>query len=155
MTTTAPSPTPHDEGLRQMARLLAPYIAEELGLASVATDGATVARAPYDAAECAQYAAALSVGTLQRAEQFFGALAEHGRIDALQLAELLGLTSSRAIAGALTNSLKQAARKVGAGVPWDETSNADDRTVWLDRGDISTRMGVAIADELKRRTGTV
>lgn len=145
--------TPESD-LRALARILAPYIAEELGLTQeVLAAAASTRRTGFDEDLCRDYARELSVAALQRGHVFFEALADEGRINSVTLAERLQFTSSKALAGALTNQLKKAARTLSVEVPWEETEDGDGRTVWLDRDGIAAPLAEAIVAELGRRTG--
>ncbi len=149
MTKTTP-----ESDLRALARILAPYIADELGLTKEVLEAAAVdRRTSFDESLCRDYARELSVAALQRGHVFFKALSEEGRINSVTLAERLQFTSSKALAGALTNQLKKAARTLGVQVPWEETEDGDGRTVWLDRDGIAAPLAEAILAELGRRTG--
>lgn len=146
--------TTPESDLRTLARILAPYIADELGLTKEVLEAAAVdRRTSFDESLCRDYARELSVAALQRGHVFFKALAEDGRINSVTLAERLQFTSSKALAGALTNQLKKAARTLGVEVPWEETEDGDGRTVWLDRDGIAGPLAAAILAELGRRTG--
>lgn len=133
-----------------LARWIAPYVAAELEKRPLR---ASSPRSGYDAATCAEYVSELGQGVINRATDFFSKLDAGGRIGSLELAQVIGTNTPRNIPANLTNSLKQRARKMGLDVPWDETVDADNRTVWLDRAGIAARMVEALRAETQRRVG--
>ncbi len=139
-----------DEIAPALARWLAPYVAAELAKRPAATPGALD---EYDAAACAEYVRGLGQGVLNRATDLFTRLKADGRIGSLELASAIGTQTPRNIPANLTNSLKQRARKLGRPVPWTETTDDDQRTVWVDRDGIAARMVEAIQAEHHRRNG--
>ena len=88
---------------------------------------------------------------LRRARVFFRQLAKEGRVGSLELVELLDLKGPTRIPANLTNPLKRRAKRLGLEVPWEETADRDDRTVWVDRDGIAARMLAAIEEEIRRR----
>ena len=139
------------EALRALARELAPLIAEELGLEPRAKPRPSYGR--YDQRTITEFLTPLHLGdtVLLRARVFFGQLAKEGRVGSLELVELLDLKGPTSIPANLTNPLKKRAARLGLEVPWEETADRADRTVWLDRDDIAGRMLEAIESEIERR----
>ena len=88
---------------------------------------------------------------LLRARLFFERLAKEGRVGSLELVELLDLKGPTSIPANLTNPLKKRAARLGLDVPWEETADREDRTVWVDRDRIAERMLEAIDEEIERR----
>ena len=131
---------------RAMARRLAPYIAEELGLGAPAPRSAA-----YDAETCRVYVEGLGASVVARAETMFGLLADPGKVGSLQLAAELGVSSPRALSGILTTALKRRAAALGLEPPWRVTEDAEERTVWHDRDGIASRMRAAMQAEISRR----
>jgi hypothetical protein len=135
-----------DDFLRQLARWLAPYIREELG---IRPQPPTYSDA-YDAATCRHFMTRdhLSDTVLLRARTFFATLEAGKTLSAPQVVDLLGLKGSRSIAAALTNPLKKRRNKFGfAQMPWDEGWDGSN-TTWTDRNGIARRMIAAIDAEL-------
>jgi hypothetical protein len=136
--------TSQEEIAPALARWLAPYVAEELNrLNSLG----------YDEAVCAAYVRELGQGVLNKAGTFFGMLEHHGKVGSLDLASAIGTDTPRNIPANLTNSLKQRAAAMGLTRPWDETKDEDNRTVWIDRDGIASRMNQAVMNEQHRRSG--
>src|SRR5574338_635312 len=81
----------------------------------------------------------LGDSVLLRARVFFGKLANEGRVGSLELVELLDLKGPTSIPANLTNPLKRRAKRLGLEVPWKETADREDRTVWVDRDGIAQR----------------
>ena len=143
-----------------LAKLLAPHMAAELGLA---LPGAHPALSPdYDERTAQLFASGLGDAVLPRAELLFGWLGtlthdEVGdggpkSITSPRLTKLLGLGSPRQIAAALTNSLKKRATKLGLPNPWIQEETPDGRTLWRCRdADEADRLLSAVQAELKRR----
>jgi hypothetical protein len=134
---------------RALARWLAPYLAEELGLPR----GSQPQPSPlesYDDATCAVYVASLGDVVLDNAEVFFARLARDGEIGSLALADALGVASPRNIAAVLTTPLKKRAKALSLPLPWAEDARGQ-RTVWLDRDNIAERMLHAVRAEKARR----
>jgi len=148
-----------NETVREIARWLAPYVAEEIagaqrrGSDAIGAGEMSVATSDYDPSVCAEYVRELGQGVLNRATDFFSRLEQDGRVGSLELAQVIGTDTPRNIPANLTNSLKQRARRMNLAVPWDETVSEDDRTVWLDRDGIAARMVEAIRAEQQRRAG--
>src|SRR4051812_22075798 len=100
-----------NETAREIARWLAPYVAEELAGAqrrrSDALDAGemSAATSDYDAAVCAEYVRELGQGVLNRATDFFSRLEHDGRVGSLELAQIIGTDTPRNIPANLTNSL--------------------------------------------------
>lgn len=137
--------------LQSLARALAPFIAEELGLEHRAASSPE--QSPYDDETCRQFVGSARLGdtVLLRAKKFFGALASSGRIGSLELVDLLELKGATSIPANLTNPLKKRAARLDRPVPWSESVGADGRTVWLDRDGNAQRMLTAIEEEIARR----
>jgi hypothetical protein len=133
-----------------IARWLAPYVASELSKTQPDTSSTGL---NYDDQTCAEYVRELGIGVQNRAIDFFMALDQNGRIGSLDLAQAIGTSSPRNIPANLTNSLKQRAKKLALAVPWDETSDEENRLVWLDRDGIAARMVEALRAEHHRRFG--
>ena len=142
------------DALRALARELAPLIAHELGIEpGNRPDRPRVARGRYDRATIVEFLSPRHLGdsVLLRARTFFRRLAEAGQIGSLELVELLDLKGPTSIAANLTNPLKRRAARLGLDVPWEETADRHNRTVWRDRDGIADRMRRAIDEEIKRR----
>lgn len=139
------------EALRALARELAPLIAEELGLDR--SDRGRPHRGRYDEQTIVAFLAPRHLGdsVLLRARAFFGRLAGGGRVGSRELVELLDLKGPTSIAANLTNPLKKRATRLGLEVPWQETHDRENRTVWRDRDGIAERMLRAIDVEIRRR----
>jgi hypothetical protein len=129
--------TEHDDldlVLRALARLLAPYLREELG------EGAVVERVTpsWDDAGAAEFVSGLKPEVIDRALELFHALAHPPHtIDSLRLAEQLGAKSPREVAGLLTTPIKRRTSATGRDLPWEERQVAG-RTVWADRNGSAT-----------------
>lgn len=141
------------DALRALARELAPLIAEELGL-----DKPTGKRKPahhgrYDHRTIVEFLSPRHLGdsVLLRARVFFTQLAREGRVGSLELVELLDLKGPTSIPANLTNPLKRRASRLDLELPWEETADRADRTVWEDRDGIAARMLAAIEEEVERR----
>jgi hypothetical protein len=134
---------------RALARWLAPYVAEELGLPSVSQSNPAPLES-YDEATCAVYVASLGDVVLDNAETFFARLEQEGEIGSLALADAIGVASPRNIAAVLTTPLKKRAKALSLPLPWAEAAHGQ-RTVWLDRDDIAERMLHAVREQKARR----
>jgi hypothetical protein len=134
---------------RALARWLAPYVAEELGLPSVSQSKPAPLES-YDEATCAVYVASLGDVVLDNAETFFARLGQEGEIGSLALADAIGVASPRNIAAVLTTPLKKRAKALSLPLPWAEAAHGQ-RTVWLDRDDIAERMLHAVREQKARR----
>jgi hypothetical protein len=148
-----------DRVLRELARLLAPYIAEELE-----RPRPTVAPT-YDEASCALLVSPLGTRVLERALALFGHLAEQERVASVELADLIGAPGPRSIGGMLTSPLKRRAKQLGlplpflggegslayGGIPNPRPEDDPGRTYWQDRDGIAKRMAEALTSELKTR----
>ncbi len=142
------------EALRALAHELAPLIAEELGLDKpTGRPTPTTSHGRYDHRTIVEFLSPLHLGdsVLLRARVFFKQLAKEGRIGSLDLVELLDLKGPTSIPANLTNPLKRCAKRLRLEVPWEETADREDRTVWVDRDGIAARMLAAIEDEIRRR----
>lgn len=140
-----------DQAAPAIAQWLAPHIARELGLPLPGS--AMPAGSDYDDHTCATFVRELGTGVLNRAHDFFMKLEQDGSVGSVELAQHLSLGTPRNLSSALTNSLKQRAKALGLGYPWDDGVSTDDRTVWIDRGGIAARMVAAIQSEHHRRFG--
>lgn len=149
-----------DEAGRALAAWLAPFIAEELGLATrPVAPRATLVAAPtseeieerFDAETCAEFVTALGDTVLENVRPFFHVLAADGQIGSLQLANNLGVGSPRNIPSVLTTPLKRRAKALGLPNPWLEAADDGDRTVWIGTGSVPERLELAAAAELERR----
>jgi hypothetical protein len=147
-------PPPEDLG-RLLAEWLAPYVAAELRKADQPDRVSSASHAAYDAATCTHYVARLGANVLRRAHRFFSALADDGEIGSRALAEQLAISSPRYIAANLTNSLKQRADALGLDRPLDESEDSANRTIWVDRDGIASRMVIAIDAEQRRRSSSL
>jgi hypothetical protein len=148
-----------DRLLRDLAKLLAPYVAEELE-----RPRPTVAR-DYDDATCAIFVSGLGTPVVERALTLFRLLDERGKISSVELAAELGFDTPRAIAGSLTTPLKRRARglelplpflggegsKAYGGLPEPAGTDEPGRTHWQDRDGIAQRMLGALRAEVQRR----
>lgn len=153
-----PSSSDAERVLREVARLLAPYVAEELNRPRPATTGA------YDAETCRIMLEPLSTPVLERALVLFDALQERGKIASVELAALLD-TTPRAIGGLVTSQLKRRAKALGLPLPFDggegalayggipKPAKSDDpgRTYWQDRDGIAARMATALREAINAR----
>jgi hypothetical protein len=133
---------------RALARWLAPYVAEELGLPGGSPKPSSFES--YDDATCAVYVASLGDVVLDNAEVFFARLAQAGEIGSLALADAIGVASPRNIAAVLTTPLKKRAKALSLPLPWAEDAHGQ-RTVWLDRENIAERMLRAVRAEKAQR----
>jgi hypothetical protein len=106
----------------------------------------------YDEATCARFLDPhhLGDGVLERARIFFGKLEGDDEIMSLDLAGALNLKGPRSIPANLTIPLKKSAWRLGLEQPW-EGDESGPRTIWRDRGGISSRMVKAIDAERVRR----
>jgi hypothetical protein len=145
--------------LRELARLIAPYVAEELQRPrpSVA--------ASYDQNTCTVFVSELGTHVLERAYGFFRQLELNGRISSVELAGLVTDKGPRAIGGVLTSPIKRRARHLGlplpflggegvrpyGGIPDPLPGDDPHRTYWVDHDGIAGRMVKAIIVELDRR----
>ena len=139
------------DALRALARELAPLIAEELGLETRSKPRPAHGR--YDQRTIVEFLSPLHLGdsVLLRARVFFKQLAKEGRVGSLEIVKLLALKGPTSIPANLTNPLKKRAARLGLEVPWEETADREDRTVWVDRDGIAGRMFEAIHEEVERR----
>jgi hypothetical protein len=134
---------------RALARWLAPYVAEELGLTRQSQPPPPVLQS-YDDATCAVFVASLGDVVLDNAEVFFAQLMQEREIGSLALADAIGVASPRNIAAVLTTPLKKRAKALSLSFPWLEDAHGQ-RTVWLDRDGIAERMLRAVREEKARR----
>lgn len=141
------------DAMRALARELAPLIAKELGLDTSAQRRGPSHHGRYDHKTIVEFLTPLHLGdtVLVRARTFFARLAEAGQVGSLELVELLDLKGPTSIPANLTNPLKKRAARLDLEVPWEETADRDDRTVWADRDGIAERMLRAIDEEVARR----
>lgn len=133
----------------QLARWLAPYVADELQRRGFNP----AASADYDEAACVALVREFGVNTLNRAADFFAKLEADGAVDSVTMAQQLGVGTPRNISSALTTPLKRHAKRLGLGLPWTEGVSAENRTVWRDRDGIAGRMRAAVLQEQGRRFG--
>lgn len=132
---------PEQDALRALARVLAPYVAEELrnqGMEPLTRPTSTDA---LDDATAQRFVEGLQRDVVERAIEFFAALAATpNRIDSSTLSARLGV-SGRGLSGALLTPLKRRAAKLGAPEPWREADTGRGPKVWLDRdGSASTML---------------
>jgi hypothetical protein len=148
-----------DESAREFAKLLAPYVAQELRRTGAAPELAASEEmgqsaeivSAYGDDTCREFVSALGETVLENAAIFFRALRTDKTIGSLELAELLGVASPRNLPSILTTPLKRRARALGLPVPWNTSADADDRTVWRSPPDVVRRMQRAINAELRSR----
>ncbi len=134
--------TPDKRTLRELARLLAPYLREVLE-EDEGENGVEPRRprllqgeADYNDEAADVFVQNLSRDVTEHAIVFFDALRKPPhRIDANTLADQLGAISGRALPGMLTTPLKRHADRVGfARPPWDEPKRTGrEPTIWRDR----------------------
>lgn len=131
---------PELEALRALARVLAPYVADELRSQGFDAPVQPSASRRLDAATAERYVEGLQPDVIERAIEFFDALAKPaGRIDSETLAATLGV-SGRGLSGALLTPLKRRAKKLALLEPWQETQGGRGRKVWRDRAGNATRI---------------
>jgi hypothetical protein len=149
-----------DSTLRALARLLAPYIAEEL-------DRHQAALSPdYDESTCDVFVAELGTEVLRRLITLCAGLQMRDKVSSLELAAALEVASPRNISGALTTPLKRRARLLKLPLPFrggegalayggipapDPAADDQNRTYWQDRDGIAARLSAAAATELGKR----
>jgi hypothetical protein len=138
-----------DLAARALARWLAPYVAEELGLSGQSQPQPSPLQG-YGEAACAVFVASLGDVVLDNAEVFFARLAQEREIGSLALADAIGVASPRNIAAVLTTPLKKRAKALSLPLPWAEDARGQ-RTVWLDRDGIAERMLRAVREEKAQR----
>lgn len=141
------------DALRALARLLAPYVAEELRNQGLQPLTAAPSSGELDDAAAQLFVEGLQRDVLERAVEFFGALAEPPhRIDSPTLSARLGV-SGRGLSGALLTPLKRRATKLGIPEPWREADTGRGPKVWLDRdGNAATMLGaLESASDANRR----
>lgn len=141
------NPFPSDEFGRELARWLAPFLAEELRR----LEGEPAPLDAYTAEQCQLLAKELGVNSLHRAQDFFSKLDADGAVDSVTMAVHIGVGTPRNISSAVTTPVKRLAKRLRLGLPWDEEVSHEDRTVWRDRDGIAGRMVVALRDENRRR----
>jgi hypothetical protein len=134
---------------RALARWLAPYVVEELGLTGQSQPEPFPLQS-YDDATCAVFVASLGDVVLDNGEVFFARLVQEREIGSLALADAIGVASPRNIAAVLTTPLKKRAKALSLPLPWAEDARGQ-RTVWLDRDGIAERMLRAVREEKARR----
>jgi hypothetical protein len=135
------------EALRALARVLAPYVADELRSHGFEAPAKRASSRGFDAANAERYVQGLRPDVVERAIVFFAALAvPPGRIDSETLAAELGV-SGRGLSGALLTPLKRRARKLGLSEPWQESESGRSRKVWSDRAGNSRRILQALERE--------
>jgi hypothetical protein len=139
--------------------MLAPYLAVELkGLLSseLATEGLS---ADYDERTCAVFVRELGERVVDRAIVLFEAIAQDGRINSAELAELLDARPPQ-LGALLTTPIKRRAKTLG--LPWPFEGGQGDRdyggiaspqpgddpgrTYWEDRDGIAERMLQALRE---------
>jgi hypothetical protein len=138
-----------EQAARALARWLAPYVAEELGLTGP-SQRQPLPLQGYDDATCAVFVASLGDVVLDNAEVLFARLVQEREIGSLALADAIGVASPRNIAAVLTTPLKKRAKALSLPLPWAEDARGQ-RTVWLDRDGIAERMLRAIGEEKAQR----
>lgn len=141
-----------DDFLRKLAELLKPHLDELGGTATLTPPTGPQFSPDYDEDTCRVYVTELGQGVLNRAQDFFSQLFEHGQIDSVRLAEVMNISTPRYIPANMTNSLKQRAVAMDLPRPWKDGNTPDgSRTVWHDRDGIAERMVAAIRNEQQRR----
>jgi hypothetical protein len=138
-----------EQAARALARWLAPYVAEELGLTGPSQRQPSPLQR-YDDATCAVFVASLGDVVLDNAEVLFARLLQEREIGSLALADAIGVASPRNIAAVLTTPLKKRAKALSLPFPWAEDARGQ-RTVWLDRDGIAERMLRAVGEEKVQR----
>jgi hypothetical protein len=138
-----------EQAARALARWLAPYVADELGLTGPSQRQPSPLQG-YDDATCAVFVASLGDVVLDNAEVLFARLVQEREIGSLALADAIGVASPRNIAAVLTTPLKKRAKALSLPLPWAEDARGQ-RTVWLDRDGIAERMLRAIGEEKAQR----
>jgi hypothetical protein len=137
-----------EETLRELARLLAPYVAEALKGQESPTARSDGRGRRYDGEGARDFVASLGREVTEHAMVFFEALSKPpNRIDAGTLADQLGALSGRSLSGMLTTPLKRHADRLGFDrPPWDELDRSGrDPTVWADRDGNAARIYQALA----------
>lgn len=140
--------------LEELADLVAPKLVER-GFVQInrrKPEGRSSNPDAYDQATCQRLLDPQHLGdrVLERARIFFGKLESDGEIMSLDLAAALNLKGPRSIPANLTIPLKKSAWRLGLEQPW-EGDESGPRTIWRDRGGISSRMVKAIDAEQVRR----
>jgi hypothetical protein len=128
-------------------RWLAPFVADEI-------ERRQRGRRPdaFTDEQCRDLAEELGTNSLHRARDFFAKLEADGSVDSVTMASHLNVGTPRNIPAAVTTPIKRIAKRLGLALPWDETVNAEDRTVWRDRNGIAARMVAALEAENRRRS---
>jgi len=140
-----------DLAARALARWLAPYLAEELGLvAPLSASGIPSGAENYDHQTCEVYVSQLGDTVLRNARVFFGLLADQAEVGSLALAKTIGVSGPRNIPGVLTTPLKKRAKTLRLPYPWRENTQGE-RNIWFDRDGIAPRMLEALDVEQGRR----
>jgi hypothetical protein len=154
----ASNDTELEELLRRLARVLAPYIADELDRPLTVLDSG------YNDETCRVFVSGLGAGVVERAIVLFERLARD-KVGSVELAELVGVQGPRSIPGALNTALKRRAKELRLPLPFDGGEGAlpyggithptpdDDpgRTYWQDRDGIASRMIEALRNERASR----
>jgi hypothetical protein len=138
---------PLDDLAPMVAKWIAPYIRDELRN----LERGSTPNDRYDATTCRLYVETLGTGVLNKAMVFFRLLSSNGQVGSVELTQALSLGTPRNLPSAMTNSLKQRAAALGIDRPWLEGVSNDDRTVWIDRDGIASRMFEALQSENHRR----
>lgn len=139
-----------DQTLKELARLLAPYVAEALKESenpAAPSDARGGRGRRYDAKGASDFVASLGREVTEHAVVFFEALRKPPhRIDAGTLTDQLGALSGRSLSGMLTTPLKRHADRLGFDQPpWDELDRSGrDPTVWTDRDGNAERIYQAL-----------
>jgi hypothetical protein len=139
-----------EKTLKELARLLAPYLTEALREhEQQPSRRARLDRGSrrYDDAGVQEFVGGLGRELTEHALVFFDALRKPpGRVDAVTLADQLGALGGRALSGMLTTPLKRHADRLGFdSPPWDELARTGrDPTVWADRDGNAERIHAAL-----------
>lgn len=147
---------PDRDALRALARVLAPYVAEELRNQGMEPLTAAASIGELDDATAERFVEGLQRDVIERAIEFFAALAEPPhRIDSPTLSARLGV-SGRGLSGALLTPLKRRAAKLGSADPWRDADTGRGPKVWLDRDGSASTMLRALkqASDASRRLET-
>lgn len=145
-----------DAVLRELAQLIAPYVAEILEADDRRGQGGSTEALSYDDEGAAHYVSGLRQELTEYAIVFFETLSEPPhRVDARHLVALLGATTGREVAGLLTTPLKRHRERHGfPGDPWDEEEGPGGQRMFVDRDGNATRILKALLDHRARHHWT-
>jgi hypothetical protein len=146
---TEPNP---EEVLRALARLLAPYVADELDARpDVARRAERTQNWTVDDAQARVFVAGLGHDLTEYALIFFEMLSqEPHRVPMSAVADALGATNGREVAGLLITPLKRhRERERIAADPWQESSGPNNQRVFQDRDGNAQRIYQALLEHRK------